>query len=134
MRNTNSAWLMPGLRVPPKKQWRRWVLVGIAAALVFVWGPFVVNDDGFDAQAWQSQRGVGARTNTRAAQVPALSSALRQGMTREEVQRLLGQPDARTQKADIYRMGVAPFGVDQDSYQIIYDQHGKLAAHRLSRG
>lgn len=93
-----------------------------------------MNDERFDAQAWKSQRGVSARTNTRAAHVAALSRMLRQGMAREDVHRLFGEPDAHTEKADIHRMGIAPFGIDQESYQIIYDGHGKLAAHRLSRG
>lgn len=102
--------------------------------MVFALGCTAMNDAGFDSDAWKAQRGVGARENTRATLVPALSRSLRKGMTREEVRQLLGEPDARTEKADIYRMGIAPFGIDQESYQILYDAQGSLTEHRLSRG
>lgn len=93
-----------------------------------------MNDNGFDTDAWKAQRGTTARENTRATQVPSLERQLRPGMTRDEVHRLLGEPDRRTEKADIYRMGIAPFGIDQESYQIIYDSNGVLTEHRLTRG
>lgn len=108
-------------------------IVMLAAAVAAACGDPMTTSD-FDASAWQAQRGVAPKQNRRAALLPALQPLLQAGMSREQVRGLLGEPDRTRPDADIYQMGIAPFGIDIESYLILYDQAGKLKAHRLQRG
>ncbi|MEH6415963.1 hypothetical protein [Pseudomonas sp. CGJS7] len=88
----------------------------------------------FDSAAWKSQRGADAQDNRRGGMVAALEQTVRTGMPRDEVIALLGEPDSTdaASSTDVYELGVARFGVDEEFYRIQY-QDGKVASHRWGR-
>lgn len=88
----------------------------------------------FDSASWKSQRGADAQQNRRGTMVAALEKSIAVGMPREQVLALLGEPDAidAATSTDMYELGVAQYGVDEEFYQIHY-QDGKVASHRWGR-
>ena len=88
----------------------------------------------FDSNAWKSQRGAAPRDNTRGQMVAVLEKSLHTGMSRDDVIKLLGEPDSTDADTatDVYELGVAAYGVDEEFYEIQY-QDGKIAAHRWAR-
>ena len=61
-------------------------------------------------------------------------NAVQAGMSRDEVIALLGEPDIRDAAAatDLYELGVARYGIDEEFFEITY-QDGKVASHRWGR-
>lgn len=88
----------------------------------------------FDSASWKSQRGADAQHNRRGTMVAALEKSIAVGMPREQVLALLGEPDSTdaATSTDMYELGVAQYGVDEEFYQIQY-QDGKVASHRWGR-
>lgn len=88
----------------------------------------------FDTRTWQSQRGAAPQDNKRGTMVTALEQALRNDMTRDEVIALLGEPDATdaATQTDIYELGVSPFGIDEEYYEIAY-REGAVSSHGWRR-
>lgn len=88
----------------------------------------------FDSASWKSQRGADAQQNRRGTMVAALEKSIDVGMPREQVIALLGEPDSTdaATSTDMYELGVAQYGVDEEFYQIQY-QDGKVATHRWGR-
>lgn len=88
----------------------------------------------FDSDAWKSQRGVDAPDNRRNTMVGSLEKVIHTGMARDEVVRLLGEPDIvdETAATEIYELGAARFGIDEEFYEIRYE-NGKVASHRWGR-
>lgn len=88
----------------------------------------------FDSSAWKSQRGVDAQQNQRGPMVASAEKAVHVGMSRDEVIALLGEPDIRDAAAatDLYELGVARYGIDEEFFEITY-QDGKVASHRWGR-
>lgn len=88
----------------------------------------------FDSDAWKSQRGADARQNKRGRMVEGLEKALHADMPREDVIGLLGEPDSSdaANSADVYELGVSEYGIDEEFYEIRY-QDGKVASHRWGR-
>lgn len=92
------------------------------------------NTSQFDSSAWKSQRGAGAQQNQRGTMVASVEKTIHAGMSREDVIQLLGEPDdsdAAT-TTDTYELGVAKYGIDEEFYEIVY-QDGKVATHRWGR-
>jgi hypothetical protein len=92
------------------------------------------NTPDFDSSAWKSQRGATGKDNTRGRMVATLEKSLHAGMSRDDVIRLLGEPDSTDADTatDVYELGVATYGIDEEFYEIQY-QDGKLASHRWAR-
>ncbi len=92
------------------------------------------NTTQFDSSAWKSQRGAGAQQNQRGTMVASVEKAIHAGMLRDEVIGLLGEPDSRdaATTTDTYELGVAQYGIDEEFYEINY-QDGKVATHRWGR-
>lgn len=88
----------------------------------------------FDSASWKSQRGAEAQQNRRGTMVAALEKSIAVGMPRAQVLDLLGEPDSTDAagSTDIYELGAAQYGIDEEFYQIRY-QDGKVAAHRWGR-
>lgn len=88
----------------------------------------------FDSAAWKSQRGVAAQQNQRGPMLSSAEKAVHAGMSRDEVIQLLGEPDISdaTTAVDTYELGVAQFGIDEEFFEITY-QDGKVASHRWGR-
>ena len=88
----------------------------------------------FDPDAWKSQRGAAPQDNRRGAMVEGLKASVREGMPREEVVALLGEPDARNAGTgvDVYELGVSSVGVDEEYYEIRYE-NGRVASSRWAR-
>ncbi|NOT88023.1 MAG: hypothetical protein HOP03_07565 [Lysobacter sp.] len=88
----------------------------------------------FDTAAWKSQRGVAAQQNQRGPMLASAEKAVQVGMPRDEVIALLGEPDIRDAAAatDLYELGVARYGIDEEFFEITY-QDGKVASHRWGR-
>lgn len=88
----------------------------------------------FDSAAWKSQRGAKPLDNRRGSMVPALAKAITDGMTRDEVIMVLGEPDASNAATgvDIYELGVSDAGIDEEYYEIRY-QDGRVASRRWAR-
>lgn len=89
---------------------------------------------GFSSDDWKSQRGVSSDGNRRLAQLADLKPLMREGMARQEVLDLLGEPDRSDPDTgvDAYALGVSPFGIDAEYYEIRYHQ-GRLVSHQLTR-
>ncbi|MFD0724362.1 hypothetical protein [Lysobacter brunescens] len=66
--------------------------------------------------------------------LPALDKVLHAGMSRDEVVKLLGEPDHSDTQAgvDQYELGIAGYGVDEEYYELRY-RDGKLESHRMGR-
>ncbi len=92
------------------------------------------NTTHFDSTAWKSQRGVSAKENQRGPMVSSVEKAVQTGMSRDEVIRLLGEADSSdaASATDIYELGVARYGIDEEFYEIKY-QDEKVASHRWGR-
>ncbi|NMO19628.1 hypothetical protein HPC49_48355 [Pyxidicoccus fallax] len=89
---------------------------------------------GFDAEQWKAQRGSTARNNPRIGMVVELKEKhLRNGMSREEVQKLLGEPDQRRGTSEVYALGTSPFGPSYEYFIIDYDGTGLVTGFRISR-
>ena len=88
----------------------------------------------FDSAAWKSQRGVAAQQNQRGPMLTSAEKAVHTGMSRDEVIRLLGEPDISdaATAVDTYELGVAQYGIDEEVFEITY-QDGKVASHRWGR-
>ena len=88
----------------------------------------------FDSTAWKSQRGVGAQQNQRGPMVALVEKAIHVGMSRDDVVLLLGEPDTSdaATSTDVYELGVARYGIDEEFYEIRY-QNGKVESHRWGR-
>ncbi len=88
----------------------------------------------FDSETWKAQRGVRGQDNKRIYMEEALEKAVRVGMSKSEVIRLLGEPDSyRTDvDADLYEIGVSPYGIDEEYYEIRYE-NGTVASLVWSR-
>ena len=89
---------------------------------------------GFDAEQWKAQRGSTARNNPRVGMVVELQEKhLREGMSRAEVQQLLGEPDSRQGANEVYELGASPFGASFEYFVIEYDSTGKVTQLRITR-
>jgi hypothetical protein len=88
----------------------------------------------FDSSTWKSQRGASAHNNQRGQMVESLEKAIRIGMPHDEVVELLGEPDSSNAETgvDTYELGVSSYGIDEEYYEIRY-QDGKVATHRWAR-
>lgn len=88
----------------------------------------------FDSAAWKSQRGAKPLDNKRGSMVPALAKTITDGMTRDEVIMVLGEPDSSNAETsvDIYELGVSDAGIDEEYYEIRY-QDGRVASRRWAR-
>ena len=90
---------------------------------------------GFDAQRWKAERGrPDERDGKRNSMLEALErDHLRNGMSREAVRSLLGEPDTSTRTVDEYDLGPSPVGVTMESYAIEYDSQGRVVSFTLRR-
>ena len=88
----------------------------------------------FDSATWKSQRGADAQQNRRGGMVASVEKAIHAGMPREQVLALLGEPDSTdaATSTDVYELGVAQYGIDEEFYQVQYAD-GKVLAHRWGR-
>ncbi len=94
-----------------------------------------VSTGSFDSALWRSQYKKFKRDNPRIGMVPALErEVLHKGMSREVVREILGRPEQVRENADLYDLGVSPFGVDYEQYVIEYDQENKVVKFFISRG
>jgi outer membrane protein assembly factor BamE (lipoprotein component of BamABCDE complex) len=116
---------------------RRWFL-GMALALLTALGVYLVatsQTGAFDSEQWKAHRGSTARNNPRMGMVVELQRKhLRPGMSRDEVQRLLGEPDDRQGDNEVYELGASPIGVSYEYFIVDYDSAGKVTQLRISRG
>lgn len=88
----------------------------------------------FDSATWKSQRGVAGTDNRRGPLVEALATAIRSGMTRDEVHGVLGEPDSTraASSIDVYELGRTPYGVDEEYYEVRY-RDGRVDTHGMGR-
>lgn len=90
---------------------------------------------GFDAETWRAHRGAGPRGNPRREMLRAVQEdVLRPGRSREEILAILGEPERRSGQADQYDMGPHSYGIDNETLVIEYDNEGRLAGSRVTRG
>lgn len=88
----------------------------------------------FDAAGWRAQQGSTAADNPRAGMLAALEREhLREGMTREAVNALLGAPERRLPRSDHYRIGAAPLGADYETYVVEYDERDRVIRFGMQR-
>ncbi|MFP2906158.1 hypothetical protein ACLESD_14055 [Pyxidicoccus sp. 3LFB2] len=116
---------------------RRWWWIGVALLLLTGLGVYQVATSqagAFDSEQWKAQRGSSADKNPRVGMVVELKQKhLREGMTREDVQKMLGEPDQRRGTSEVYELGVSPVGVSYEYFVIDYDGHGKVMRFRVTR-
>jgi len=129
---------LPGVRSTPESHtFQHARLSALGAALLFsltLSACAMDTTSNFDSDAWKAQRGVAAQDNRRGGMVVALEQTLSIGMSRDDVVRLLGEPDSSdaASATDIYELGVAAYGIDEEFYEIRYE-NGKIASHRIGR-
>lgn len=88
----------------------------------------------FDSEQWKAQRGSGADKNPRVGMVVELKQKhLREGMSRDDVHTLLGEPEQRRGASEVYELGVSPVGVSYESFVIDYDAQGRVTQFRVTR-
>lgn len=89
--------------------------------LLLITGCSNMNESGFDAEIWQSQKGSFKPDNPRGDMIEGLEKYyLKTGMERAKIHNILGEPDTINGQTDIYDIGVSPFGIDLETYQINY--------------
>lgn len=88
----------------------------------------------FDSDAWKSQRGAAPLDNGRGAMVEGVQAAVAEGMARDEVVALLGEPDSRDPATgtETYELGVSAVGVDEEYFEVRY-RDGRVASRRWAR-
>jgi hypothetical protein len=119
----------------PRTDWARWRRPGLVALIVLPMTGMTpgCQAEGFDAAAWQAQRGNLGRDNPRSAMVTALERAVvLKGMARDETRRLLGEPDRSEADADEYLLGASPVGVDLEVYRLEFRQQ-RVTLHGIRR-
>ena len=88
----------------------------------------------FDAARWKAQGSDKGNPSPRYRMLGSIEERLRPGMTRVEVEALLGEPDER-HGLDYYSgLGTMFPGIDYDSLVIEFDVAGKLKSYRISQG
>ncbi|MCP3142458.1 hypothetical protein [Pyxidicoccus xibeiensis] len=88
----------------------------------------------FDSEQWKAQKGSGARNNPRVGMVVDLQRKhTLEGMSRDDVRKLLGEPDRQHGTSEVYELGASPFGPSYESFVIDYDAGGKVTQARLNR-
>lgn len=112
-------------------------MLGVAAALLTALGVYRVSTQqtgAFDAETWKAQRGSGARKNPRIGMVVDLQRKHSlEGMSRDDVRKLLGEPDQREGTSEVYELGASPFGPSYEYFVLDYDAGGKVTQARLTR-
>ncbi|MCP3057697.1 hypothetical protein LXT21_02780 [Myxococcus sp. K38C18041901] len=112
---------------------------GIGAVLLLLTGLGVhvvstTQKGAFDSEQWKAQRGSGADKNPRVGMVVALKQHhLREGMSREDVHTLLGEPEQRRGTSEVYELGVSPVGVSYEYFIIDFDAQDRVTRFRVTR-
>jgi hypothetical protein len=89
----------------------------------------------FDELLWKAQHGSPAleEENPRGAMLPELlNERLTEGMTRDEVRRLLGPPEHEDELTDVYELGRSSWGISFEQLAVEY-AGGELARAQLRR-
>lgn len=91
------------------------------------------NDTGvmtqFDQQAWKAMQGSQVADNPRARMVKDLkANHLKIGMTRAEVETILGEADRTRNGQYLYRLGMGRYSADYSYLALLYDDTGRLTA------
>lgn len=94
----------------------------------------IVTSSSFDTAQWEAAKNDPPTRNRRARQVSALMKTLRAGMPRSEVLQLLGPPDQQRTSSDLYELGVAPLGIDDEWFKVQYDEQGLVVQFGQTRG
>lgn len=89
---------------------------------------------GFDSDKWKALRSSTERDNPRSRMLGDLKKELRQGMTRDAVVALLGEPEIKEGARYVYAIGASAFGVDYEYFVIEFDAGGNLLRHSITRG
>jgi hypothetical protein len=86
------------------------------------------DDRKFDSTAWKSYHKNMDHDNPRGQMVDDLFNHLRKGFSREEITRLLGEPDLEVKDNFFsYNLGMwSGFRMDYDSFDLEFDNSGKL--------
>ncbi|MFP5270146.1 hypothetical protein [Coleofasciculus sp.] len=94
-----------------------------------------ISTGNFDSALWRAQYKKYQRDNPRIGMVPDLErEVLHKRMSREVVREILGRPEQVRENADLYYLGVSPFGLDYEQYVIEYDPENKVVKFFISRG
>ncbi len=87
----------------------------------------------FDSEVWKAHASQDERDNPRAGMVADLRPRLRPGMSRAEVESLLGPGDGGGARAS-YALGMAAYGADYEYFVVEYDATGRLTRATIVRG
>jgi hypothetical protein len=110
------------------------ICVPLILSFSILFSACTMQNKNFDSVTWKAQRGASAQSNQRGTMVEPLQNAIRTGMLRDELVELLGEPDSSNAQTnvDIYELGVSPVGIDEEYYEIRYE-NGKVISHRWAR-
>lgn len=87
----------------------------------------------FDSEVWKAHASQDERDNPRAGMLADLRPRLRPGMSRTEVEGLLGAGAGDGVRVS-YALGMAAYGADYEYFVIEYDAAGRLTRTSLVRG
>lgn len=134
MSETPASTDAPRSGVPPRGA-RAWPGVLPVFLLLFLLSACAMQQTAnFDSASWKSQRGAAPLDNQRGAMVDGVQAVVGEGMARDDVVALLGEPDSHDAGTgvDIYELGVSAVGVDEEYFEIRY-QGGRVASKRWAR-
>jgi hypothetical protein len=117
---------------------KRWVRLAIGVALLMLVGAVVyrayIPRNAFDPALWRAQHGRDAPDNPRVGMIDAIQRLLSPGMTRAEVEALLGEPEQRSPESDIYDVGGTAGSADYAYFVVEFDAAGRVVRYELMRG
>ena len=116
------------------------VLLFVTAAFAIFFFDRTSADSQFNSEIWKAQQYSTEANNPRAAMIADLEkNYLRKGMTRAEIEGLLGEPDtiraikSSSTKRHRYNLGSSPYGIDHDFFIIEIDSSDKAVDFYFGR-
>jgi outer membrane protein assembly factor BamE (lipoprotein component of BamABCDE complex) len=73
------------------------------------------------------------RDNPRAGMLGELEKLLHVGMTQNEVLALLGEPDSKRDRVFTYNLGMHPYRIDNEYFNIDFDADGRLVRYWIEQ-
>jgi hypothetical protein len=124
-------------------RWKRVLLIAAAVSMtavtayVALWIYVLVSIFGlpvsFDSARWKAEGSDEGHPSLRYRMLEGLKEKLRPGMTRAEVEALLGKP-ASGGRSYRYGLGFPALGIDYDELVIEFDDSGKLKSYYILQG
>lgn len=88
----------------------------------------------FESARWKAESANESHENPRAGMIVSLEKELKPGMSRADIESLLGEPEGKEGNRYSYFVGTVGYGVDLDEFVIEFDAEGRLARFYIRQG